>query len=587
MKVLKKKIFYESLFIIIGAFLIYLISDYFNLYLKIVSLGNYLKFYKWNLDDIFVVFIYLCFVSFLFSFRRLKEIYYHINKLREAENNLKIKEQQFKTFFEEVRNGILIYEAIDNGSDFIIKNANKAAERIDCFNREDVIGKNVTSVFPTIKEYGLWDLLIKVYNTGNPEHNPVFFYKDERIKGWRENYVYKLPSGEIVSIFDDITDFKWIEEAKKDIENKFRNLIENTNEWIWQINEDNHFIYHNPKVQDILGFSPAELMARTPFDILDPEDSQTKNVLIEILKNKSKMNLLENSMIHKNGNIIFLETNASPMYNLNGEYIGYIGASRDITDRRHAEETLKQAYEDLELKVQQRTFDLTQTNETLKFEIQERKKAEDHINNSLEEKKVLLKEIYHRVKNNLQVISALLNLQSNYIKDDLSKTIFKECQNRVMSMSMVHEMLYRSSNLSRIDYKEYIRDLISNLTITYNTNPDIIKIYQNIEEISLNIDTSIPLGLIITELVSNCLKYAFPDNRKGEIKIDLIKDPDNYWILSIKDNGIGLPRDLEINKTNSLGLRLVVSLTNQIEGSLDITNNDGTEFNIKFLEISN
>ncbi|MDO8869943.1 MAG: histidine kinase dimerization/phosphoacceptor domain -containing protein [Methanobacteriaceae archaeon] len=218
-------------------------------------------------------------------------------------------------------------------------------------------------------------------------------------------------------------------------------------------------------------------------------------------------------------------------------------------------------------------------------EILKRVKAEEKIKESLEEKEVLLKEIHHRVKNNMQIISSILSLQSRQITDPETINIFKESQSRVKSMSMIHERLYKSENLSSINFGEYINSLSLDLLGTYASNPDLIELNINAEKIEINIDTVIPCGLILTELVSNAFKYAFPEERKGKITIDFYKERD-LFTLKVSDNGVGLPKSLDYKNTKSLGLLLVNSLINQIDGDLTLETSEGTTFIIKFKEIT-
>ncbi|MGL5508505.1 MAG: PAS domain S-box protein [Microcoleaceae cyanobacterium] len=217
-------------------------------------------------------------------------------------------------------------------------------------------------------------------------------------------------------------------------------------------------------------------------------------------------------------------------------------------------------------------------------DITERKRNEEKIKASLEEKEVLLKEIHHRVKNNLQVISSLLRLQSRYITDPQILEMLQESQNRVQSMALVHEQLYQSADLSRIDFADYIHSLTSHLYQAYEGNAKRAKLLINVTPVLLNIDTAVPCGLIINELVSNSLKYAFPGNNMGNIQIDFQNSLDNSQelCLTVQDNGIGFPQGLDFRSSGTLGLRLVCSLVRQLSGNIELENDPGTIFIIKF-----
>ncbi|MEW6328336.1 MAG: histidine kinase dimerization/phosphoacceptor domain -containing protein [Thermodesulfobacteriota bacterium] len=218
-------------------------------------------------------------------------------------------------------------------------------------------------------------------------------------------------------------------------------------------------------------------------------------------------------------------------------------------------------------------------------DITDRKRAEEQIKTSLREKEVLLKEIHHRVKNNLQVISSLLRLQSQYVQDKGDVEIFKESQNRIKSMALVHEKLYQSKDLASINFHEYASLLINGLFRSYGVNADRIALKMNVDDIMLGVDVAIPCGLIINELVSNSLKYAFPDDKEGEIKITLRTSDEGAMELTVADNGIGLPADINLRNSESLGLKLVTILTDQIDGELEMDRSKGTRFRIKFKEI--
>ncbi|MEG4105575.1 PAS domain S-box protein [Microcoleus sp. S13_C5] len=215
-------------------------------------------------------------------------------------------------------------------------------------------------------------------------------------------------------------------------------------------------------------------------------------------------------------------------------------------------------------------------------DITDRKRDEDGIKASLAEKEVLLKEIHHRVKNNLQVISSLLKLQSRYIQDTHVSEMLKESQNRVRSMALVHEQLYQSKDLSNIDFAEYIQNLAHNLFQAYENHAEGVKLQTTIAPCSLNIDTAVPCGLIINELVTNALKYAFKGQVKGKINIDFTLENNRVCVLTVSDSGIGFPQHLDYRKARTLGLRLVGSLVKQIRGEIELLETTGTTFRITF-----
>jgi two-component sensor histidine kinase len=223
--------------------------------------------------------------------------------------------------------------------------------------------------------------------------------------------------------------------------------------------------------------------------------------------------------------------------------------------------------------------------EELEKNIEERKRAEEQLSASLREKVVLLQEIHHRVKNNLQIISALLSLQSEHVKDAEALQMFEESRNRVRSMALVHEKLYESKDLSRIDFGQYIQNLTHHLLHSYAVDPSIIKLRLEAEEVFLGIDTAVPAGLIVNELFSNSLKHAFPDGREGEICIEFRSIGNGQLVLKTIDNGVGLPQDRDLLDGSSLGLQLVDALVHQIEGSMEMEGNGGTTFTITFSEL--
>jgi two-component sensor histidine kinase len=253
-----------------------------------------------------------------------------------------------------------------------------------------------------------------------------------------------------------------------------------------------------------------------------------------------KMNIVE-PQTTPTGATIWLHTNKVPLQMPNGEVLGMLGVYEDISERKRMEEALRA---------------------------------------SLAEKEVLLREIHHRVKNNLQIVISLLSMQSRAMKEPRVQEMLKDCQARVHSMALVHEALYRSGNLVQINLDEYLRSLGKTIMSSYSSGRT-IKFMAELEPIQTNVETAIPCGLIVAELLSNALKYAFPDNRAGEILLSLRKNVADQIVLTIRDNGVGIPADLDLASVGSLGLKLVTDLAQfQLGGKMLLKKDPGTEIEI-------
>jgi len=216
-------------------------------------------------------------------------------------------------------------------------------------------------------------------------------------------------------------------------------------------------------------------------------------------------------------------------------------------------------------------------------DITARKEAEDRIAASLKEKELLLKEVHHRVKNNLQIISSILDLQCENIKSEAGLEMIRGCQHRIHSIALIHEGLCQTDSLSKVDFSRYIQSLTMQLFDVFGPPTDSIQLKMNLQnDVLLSIDTAIPCGLILHELVSNALKYAFPESRRGEVRIELYSDTPGRLNLIVADDGVGLPNSLDFRKTETLGLQLVNTLVDQLDGCIDLHNGSGTEFKIQF-----
>ncbi len=329
----------------------------------------------------------------------------------------------------------------------------------------------------------------------------------------------------------------------KESEEKFRQMAENIQQIFWIYDtKDKKLLYVSNSFEKIWELSVKHLY-KNPFSFFKYIHSENRENIKQYLKKGVTTEVYEEyRIITSEKNIKWVSTRIFPIADKNGVIYRITGISEDITARKNAEEV---------------------------------------INSSLEEKEILLKEIHHRVKNNLQVIYSILGLQANYIKDETYLNILRESQQRIKSMAIIHEKLYQSKDLAKINFQEYVTNLTNTLYETYRYSNQNLEIKINVEKIFLGIDSAIPCGLIINEIFSNSLKHAFSGINNGEITISFNQEND-YFYLIIKDNGIGLPENFDIKKAKSLGLKLISTLIKQIKGHLELNGNNGTEFKISF-----
>jgi two-component sensor histidine kinase/CheY-like chemotaxis protein len=216
--------------------------------------------------------------------------------------------------------------------------------------------------------------------------------------------------------------------------------------------------------------------------------------------------------------------------------------------------------------------------------MEDQKRAEEAVQASLREKEILLREIHHRVKNNMQVISSLLNMQAGHIKDENARRMLKEGQLRIRSMALVHEKLYQSRDLAKIDFAAYLRSLSAHLFQFFAVDADRIRLETDLEDVSLDIISAVPCGLVINELLTNALKYAFPGDRKGVVRVELHRGEDGTFELRVADDGAGFPEAVDFRRTDSLGLQIVNLLVGQLEGTIELDRTNGTAFTLFFRE---
>ncbi len=311
-----------------------------------------------------------------------------------------------------------------------------------------------------------------------------------------------------------------------------------------------------------------------------PEDRQNVLSVIEKLlatTDPGYSGQMEHRITPRDGSVRTIIARFAPVMGPDGTAIRTYGANQDITDSKLMESEIRSLNTVLEQRVKDRTEALVETNAKLEKENAQRLEAEGKLQASFNEKVMLLKEIHHRVKNNLQIIASLLNLQSRYISDPQTLAAIRESQNRVKAMALVHEKLYRSEDISHISLYDYIRFLGTGLFQFYDAKIRGIQFTLEIADVNVDIDSAIPLGLILNELISNSLKYAFPEGRKGIVAISVKKEAHTLTVL-YRDNGIGIPADLDWRDTPSLGLRLVNTLVDQMNGTVELDRSAGTLF---------
>ncbi len=333
------------------------------------------------------------------------------------------------------------------------------------------------------------------------------------------------------------------EEALRESEEMFRTVVENSQSGIVLIDDEFRPVYANDELLKIIGYSRRELLGQDFRRFLDEE---SRELIIDRYHRRQKGEAVpsryEFTFVRKDGRKRLVEISSSVIKDSKNR-TQTISQIRDITEKRQAEERLRA---------------------------------------SLQEQEVLLKEIHHRVKNNLQIISSLLNLQSQHIQDPAALEMFQESRLRVRSMAMVHEKLYRSKDLSHVDFKEYIHSLAYHLFQVFGVGSEAITLTIDVVDVFLDINSAIPCGLLVSELISNSLKHAFPDGRQGEVKVRMQPVAGGFIDLTVSDNGIGLEQDFDLKNSDSFGLQLVDMLTEQLQGTVAIDRNGGTSIKVRF-----
>ena len=438
---------------------------------------------------------------------------------------------------ESMSDSVIVLDAEDHVID-----VNAAAQQL--IGHADCIGQPIEHVWPSwanvrgSANYGAGISEGIVVSSRNTQC--VFDVRISPLTDWQGNLVSQ------VVVLRDIAIRKQAEEQIFESEEKFRTIFENASDEIVYIDRNGTIMDINKK-ETLFGYSREEIIGKkfTELHFVGLNMKEMGNLFKDAVMKGDHLPvaMMELEFNHKNGRRVFVEV-SSRAIKKEGKIVAILAIMRDVT---------------------------------------ERKKAEEKIKSSLKEKEVLLREIHHRVKNNLQIVSSLLNLQTQYIRDEQYADMLKESQNRIRSMALIHEKLYQSEDLASINADEYIKTLVHGLLRSYAVNTGRITSTIDVEDIPLGVDTAIPCGLIVNELVSNSLKHAFPHG-KGEITV-MLHSLNGYTELSVTDNGIGLPEDIDFRTTETLGLRLVTILAeDQLNGEVELDRTEGTAFHIRFRE---
>jgi PAS domain S-box-containing protein len=466
-----------------------------------------------------------------------------VTERRKAEAAIKQAEEEWRNTFNSISDYVFI-----QGTDFRILKVNKALADFLKMKLEEIIGKHCYKLFHNMDEPWHGCPHVKMLrdkkaiteeiedgNLGFPmlvTASPIFDDKGEIIAS--------------VHIAKDITERKQAEAAVIRERDRANNYLDIAGVMLIVLDREQRVTLINRKGCEVLGSNEADIIGKNWFDNYLPERlrNDVKDVYESLIAGEVEpVEYYENPVLDNKGEEKIIAWHNTILKDENGDIQSVLSSGEDITERMRAEEALRQ---------------------------------------SLRDKELLMKELHHRVKNNLAVVSSLLRLQSGQVKDEESRGYFLESQNRVNAISMIHEKLYRSATFSKVNFSEYIRELAGQLFKIYKVNASRIRLNINIPDIMLDIDTMIPCGLMVNELISNVLKYAFPDDRDGELTIGLSEAEDKEYSLSISDNGAGIPEGMDINNIETLGMRIVTALVSQIGGTLQLSREGGTEFSITF-----
>jgi PAS domain S-box-containing protein len=600
---------------------------------------------------------------------------WRIGLTAELRDALRESEERYRSLFDNMTEGFSLHEIITNAEgrpvDYRFLEVNPAFERLTGLKRDAVLGRRVLEVLPDTEAHWI-ENFGRVALTGEPAHVDNYSAELER---WYEVYAYRPAAGQFAVIFTDVTERKRAEDALRESVRRFRTVADYTYDWEYWRNPDGSFGYVSPSCEQITGYTREDFFADPGLylNIIHPDDrDRLAKHMREDLADPDACEL-EFRILRRDGQQRWLGHVCRPVLDEDGRPVGRRGSNRDVTDRKLAEEALRDseqrlnraqeiahlgsweldlnenaltwsdevyrifglapqqfpptyetflehvhpvdraavdaaysgsvregrnAYEIEHRIVRQDTGEVRWVRERCQhvrdadgrivrsmgmvLDVTGRKQAEEEIKAALAEKEVLLKEIHHRVKNNMQVISSLASFQAREVRDAAARAALQDVTHRVRSMAMVHEKLYESPELARIEFGEYARSLLDYLWRAHGSAAAGIRLDLDVQPVRLPVDKAVPCGLLLNELVANALKHAFDGRDDGRVTVQLRGGPDGRVCLCVGDDGAGMPPGLDWRKGGSLGLRLVDMLARQLRADVEVTSRSGTEFTIHF-----
>jgi PAS domain S-box-containing protein len=461
-----------------------------------------------------------------------------------AEEAQRLSAEHFRALTENASDIVVVVDSMG-----IITYASPALSRAFLFSLDEIIGKSALEFVHTDDHPLVAAALVEAF--ARPGTAAPLVARFKRSDGtWRRleciatNLLDHPAVHGVVVNARDVTERAEAEEKLRQSEERYRLHFTNVNDVVFSYDRDLTLLSVTPSIERHLGIRPEEFIGKTILDlnILAPEYIERAAFeAVKILEGERVEGTVY-EFVARDGTRKFAEINGSPIIQ-DGQVVASVNVARDITERMHFQARLRA---------------------------------------SLEEKEILLKEIHHRVKNNLQIISSLLQLQSSNIQDSAGQTLFHDSQNRIRSMALIHERLYQSHDLAHIEFAAYLRDLTGYLLASYRSQHGSVTLTVDADEIYLDIDTAVPCGLLVNELVSNALKHAFPDGRSGHVRVEMRQSQDEQCRLSVCDDGVGFDPGIIPQSTGSLGLQLVHSLARQIGGTVTFETATGTSAAVVF-----